>query len=60
MALQRTGLGEQLEAHLELARALLIMGAAVLLALVMMVIFGWHGVAPSYQIVPDPAGVLPF
>ncbi len=60
MALQRTVLGEQLEAHLELARVLLIIGAAVLLTAVMMVVFGWHGVAPSYQIVPDPAGVLPF
>ncbi|HEY7940685.1 MAG TPA: hypothetical protein VID25_01970 [Candidatus Limnocylindrales bacterium] len=60
MALQRTVLGEQIEAHLELARVLLIVGAALLLTLVMMVAFGWHGIAPSYQIVPDPAGILPF
>ena len=60
MALQRTVLGEQIEAHLELARVLLIVGAALLLTLVMMVVFGWHGIAPSYQIVPDPAGILPF
>ena len=60
MALQRTVLGEQVEAHLELARVLLIVGAALLLTLVMMLAFGWHGVAPSYQIVPDPAGILPF
>jgi hypothetical protein len=60
MALQRTVLGEQVEAHLELARVLLIVGAALLLTLVMMVVFGWHGIAPSYQIVPDPAGILPF
>ena len=60
MALQRTVLGEQIEAHLELARVLLIVGAALLLTVVMMVVFGWHGIAPSYQIVPDPAGILPF
>jgi len=60
MALQRTVLGEQLEAHLELARVVLIIGAALLLMLVMTVVFGWHGVAPTYQIVPDPAGLLPF
>jgi hypothetical protein len=60
MALQRTVLGEQVEAHLELARVLLIVGAALLLTVVMMVVFGWHGIAPSYQIVPDPAGILPF
>ncbi|HXX61193.1 MAG TPA: hypothetical protein VEI48_07885 [Candidatus Sulfotelmatobacter sp.] len=60
MALQRSAFGEQIEAHLELARAVLLIGVALLLALVMMVVFGWHGIAPSYQIVPDPAGVLPF
>lgn len=58
MALQRTVLGEQIEAHLEFARVLLFIGVALVLALVLMVVFGWHGVAPSYQIVPDPAGAL--
>ena len=52
MALQRTVLGEQIEAHLELARVLLIVGAALLLTLVLMVVFGWHGVSAH---VPDRA-----
>lgn len=58
MALQRTVLAERIEAHLDLARVLLFVGAAIVVMLVLTVVFGWHGVAPAYQIVPDPAGGL--
>ncbi|HXR27634.1 MAG TPA: hypothetical protein VN771_07205 [Candidatus Baltobacteraceae bacterium] len=62
MTLQRTAFGEQIEAHLELARVVLFIGVALVLAVVLAVVFGWHGIAPSLQIVPDPAGAvgLPF
>ena len=58
MTLQRSALGELVEAHLALARVLLFIGAVIVMSVVLTVVFGFHGVAPSYQIVPDPAGAL--
>ena len=44
-----------------LARALLLVVVMVALMLVLTLVFGMHVAGPSYDIVPDPAGVgLPF
>lgn len=61
MALQRTTtLGQRIMAHEGLVRVGLVLAAVIVLMLVMTVAFGVHLSGPSFQIVPDPAGTLPF
>jgi len=58
MALHRTTVGQQAAAYANLVRILLIAVAVIAAMLVLTALFGWHQVAPLYQIVPDPAGAL--
>ena len=58
MALQRSTLGRRVSAYPDLARALLVVAAVIVLMLVLTVVFGVQQAAPSYQIVPDPASGL--
>lgn len=62
MTVHRTSFLERATADQDLARALLMIGAAIVLMLVLTAVFGWHGLGPSYQIGSDPAGPagLPF
>ena len=39
---------------------LAIIAAAILFVVMLNAVFGVHGLGPTYEIVPDPAGLLPF
>ena len=58
MALHQATLGQRRASHQDLVRVLLIIAAVIVLMIVMTAIFGVQRAAPSYQIVPDPAGGL--
>ena len=58
MTLHRTTLGQRAASYRDFVRVLLIVATVIVLMLAMTVIFGVHQAPPSYQIVPDPAGVL--
>ena len=46
---------------LDVVRVLIIIAAAIALMLIATAVFGVQGTGPTYDIVPDPAGVgLPF
>jgi hypothetical protein len=57
MALHQPTLGRRSQ---DLVRVLLIVIAAVAVMFVATVVFGMPGSGPSLEIVPDPAGGLPF
>jgi hypothetical protein len=60
MALQGTR-DHQAIAYQLLGRAVLIFGVILAVMLILTAVFGVHGVAPSFQLGPDPAGLsLPF
>ncbi len=62
MTLQRTTIGSRIASHRELVRALVIVGAAIVLTVVLTAVFGVQQAGPSYDFVPDPAAAagLPF
>jgi hypothetical protein len=61
MALHQTTLGQRVASYQDLVRVLLIVAAVIVLMLVATAIFGVQQTGPSYEIVPDPAGLgLPF
>lgn len=60
MALQQTSLAKRVASSTELFRVLLILAAVIALMLVATLVFGVNPTGPSYEIVPDPAGALPF
>lgn len=57
MALQTSGLRV---GSLDLLRVVLIVAAVIALMLVLTWVLGVARFGPSYEIVPDPAGLLPF
>ena len=61
MALHQRTLGQRLGSYQDLIRVLVIVAAVIVLMLAANVIFGVQQTSPSYEIVPDPAGLgLPF
>jgi hypothetical protein len=61
MALQQSTLGQRVASHQQLLLALLVFVAVIAVMLVATAIFGVTRIGPSYEIVPDPAGLaLPF
>jgi hypothetical protein len=58
MALHQRTLGQMAVSHQDLLRILLIVAAVIVLMLVATTVFGVQQAGPSYEIVPDPAGVL--
>jgi hypothetical protein len=60
MALQQTSLAKRVASSRELFRVLLILVAVIALMLVATLAFGVNHPGPAYEIVPDPAGALPF
>lgn len=61
MALHQATLGQRVAAYRDLVRVLLIVAAVIVLMLAANVVFGVQQTGPSYDIVPDPAGLaLPF
>ena len=61
MALQHPTLAQRVASHRDLVVALLIFTAVIAVMLVATVIIGVVRPGPSYEIVPDPAGLgLPF
>ena len=60
MTLRRTTLSQKVIGYEDLIRAFVFVLAVIAALLVMTAIFGINVTGPSYEIVPDPAGVLPF
>jgi hypothetical protein len=59
MALQRTPFVQRLGSSRDLVLVLLVVAAALVVVVAMTAIFGLQP-GPSFEIVPDPAGILPF
>lgn len=60
MAQQMTNVVERVSTEHYALRALAILAAVLAVAAVLTVVFGVDLTAPAYEIVPDPAGTLPF
>ena len=60
MSLHQSTLGQRIAPYEDLLRALLIVVAVIAVMLVATVVFGVARTGPSIEIVPDPAGALPF
>ena len=61
MALQQITHGQGTASYQYLVRALLVIGAVIVLMLVATAILGFQGTGPSFELTPDPAGLaLPF
>lgn len=61
MALHRPTLGQKMAPYQDLLRALVVVAAVIAAMLVATAVFGVRLTGPSYEIVPDPAGLtLPF
>ena len=61
MVLHQTTHEQRTASHQDLVRVIIIIASVIVLMLVATAIFGVQQTAPSYEIVPDPAGLgLPF
>ena len=61
MALHQGSFSQRAVSTQDLVRAVLIVAVVIALMLVATAVLGVQGTGPSYEIVPDPAGVsLPF
>ncbi len=60
MALHPTTSGLRSAAYEDLVRALLIVAAVIVVMIAATLLLGVSQAGPSYDIVPDPAGLLPF
>jgi fructose-specific phosphotransferase system IIC component len=60
MAQQTTKIIERVSTDHDALRVLAILAAVLAVAAVLTVVFGVDVSAPAYELVPDPAGALPF
>jgi len=60
MTLSRTTLDQWAAAHEQVLRIVLSLVVTAVLVIMASAVFGVHIQAPSLQLVPDPAGALPF
>ena len=60
MAQQTTTLIERVSTHHDALRAIAFLAAVLAVAVLLTVVFGVDLTPPGYEIVPDPAGALPF
>lgn len=60
MALQRATREGRVSSYQEFLAALLIAAAVIAVMVVLTIVFGINRPVPSFNITPDPAGLMPF
>jgi hypothetical protein len=60
MMAPKSMLTQRISEHSDLARAVVLFVAVIAVMAVLTAVFGFNHAGPSIQLIPDPAGTLPF